>query len=364
MTSARCAVLRGTDQEFQIETVSLEAPRAGEALIRIAGAGLCHTDLLPRTGMFGPSFLPAILGHEGSGVIEEVGPGVSDLRPGDHVVLTFDTCGECDNCRSGQPAVCVRFEALNVGARRPDGSGCATDADGAALLSRWFAQSSFGEYSIATTRNMVKVDPDAPLHLLGPLGCGLQTGAGAVLNQLRLAPDQSIVIFGAGAVGLAALLAARLSGAREIVAVDLNSSRRELALELGATRAVDGADPDLAKVITGGGAGFDFSIDTTGVGSAMAAAVAVLRRPGSCILVGSGRDNLDVHPAALIGKWVTFGYEGGSVPHLFIPRLIRLWQAGLFPFDKIIKTFPLADINRAEAESRAGGAVKPVLLMD
>ncbi len=363
MTQSRSAVLRDVAAPYSIETVTVADPGPGEALVRVAAAGMCHTDQLGRSGLLGETFLPAVLGHEGSGIVEAVGPRVTSVAPGDHVVLTFDSCGTCASCISGAPSNCEQFELRNLTGGRVDGSGCVTDAAGAPVTSRWFGQSSFGEFTLATERNMVKVDKDIPLELLGPLGCGLQTGAGAVLNTARLAPGQSIAVFGAGAVGMAAIMAAKASGAGEIIAVDLNPARRELALELGATRAVDGADPALAAEIRGSGTGVDVSFDTTSVSAVMSTAIEVLARPGLCVLVGGGLDMLTLHPAFLAGKTLTYVYEGGAIPQLFIPRLLGLWRRGMFPFDRLITRYPLEDIGKAEADAHAGTAIKPVLLM-
>lgn len=363
MIESLSAVLREISEPYSLETVTVDDPGPGEALVRIVGAGMCHTDLFGRSGFLGETFLPAILGHEGSGVVEKVGPGVTAVVPGDHVVLSFDSCGDCPACRAGQPSNCVAFEILNLTGGRADGTGCGRDASGAAVTTRWFGQSSFGQYTLATTRNMVKVDKSLPLELLGPLGCGLQTGAGAVLNAMRLAPGQSLAVFGTGSVGLSAIMAAKLSGATDIVAVDLSAERRELALELGATRAVDGADPQLVSTVRAGGSGLDLSFDTTGVTTAMSAAVEVLGRPGTCVLVGAGLEPFTAHPAALAGKTVSYIYEGSAIPQLFIPRLVELWKAGLFPFDRLIQRYPLAEINEAEADALAGKAIKPVLVM-
>lgn len=275
MIECRCAVLRDVDAPYTVETVTLAAPGPGEVLVRIVGAGMCHTDQIARAGVLGPTFLPAILGHEGSGVVAEIGPGVTTLAPGDHVVLSFDSCGSCAECHAGTPVHCGAFERHNLAG----GTGVATDAAGAPLTSRWFGQSSFGEYAIASERNAVKVDADVPLELLGPLGCGIQTGAGVVLNTLRLAPGRSIAVFGTGAVGMAAVLAAKLSGASEIIAVDIRRSRREFAVEMGATRAVDGTADDVSAQV----GKVDVSFDTTGNPVAMSTAIDVLRRPaGAC----------------------------------------------------------------------------------
>jgi len=345
-----------------LEEVELPPLVAGQVLVEVRGVGFCHTDLIGRSGLLGDQFLPAVLGHEGSGVVEAVGPGVVDLAVGDHVVLTFDSCGRCRVCRSGAPAYCVSFEQRNLSGLGDGTSAAATDGGGRRLTSRWFGQSSFARHAITSERNTVRVDKDVPIELLGPLGCGVQTGAGVVLNAMRLAPGQSVAVFGVGAVGLAAVMAAAVSGACEIVAVEVNESRRHLALELGATRAVDGNEADLVAAVRGCGAGFDFSVDTTGLGQVMAVAVRVLGRPGRCVLVGAGTDTITVFPSELAGRELTYVYEGSAVPQEFIPHLVRLWRSGRFPFDRLIRQYPLDDIDRAEADAVEGRTVKPVLI--
>jgi aryl-alcohol dehydrogenase len=363
MTKSRSAVLRDVSAPYSLEIVELDDPGPGEVLVRIAGAGLCHTDLFGRSGLLGEDFLPAILGHEGAGVVEKVGAGVTAIVPGDPVVLSFDSCGGCAACVRGVPTDCELFEPRNLSGLGPDGGRTARDSDGTAVTNRWFGQSSLAEYALATERNTVKVDRDLPLELLGPLGCGVQTGAGAVFNVMRLLPGQSLAVFGTGAVGLSAVMAAKAAGAGDIVAVDLHATRRALALELGATRTVDGADPDVLQQVAGSAGGVDFSFDTTGVGAVMGHAVNVLKRPGTCVLVGAGLDQIAVHPTALAGRTLTYCYEGAAVPRLFIPRLIGLWRQGLFPYDRMITTYGLEDVDRAEADAIAGTTVKPVILM-
>lgn len=365
----KAAVLRSSDQPFAIEEVTLEPLLPSEILVKIVGVGVCHTDLLPRLpvgggAFFGDTMVPVILGHEGSGIVAEVGSAVTQVEPGDHVLLSFDACGHCAPCLSGSPAYCVEFQERNMRGKRVDGSVSATTADGEKVANRFFAQSSFAEYAVTTERNTVKVDPSLPLELMGPLGCGLQTGAGSVLNEMKLSAGQSIVVFGAGAVGLAAVMAAKLAGASEIVVVDLKQSRLDLAIELGATRVVLGSLPpeEQLEAITGGGPGLDFSLDTTAVGSVMTTAVASLAFGGKAVLIGAGLDFLNVFPTQLTGRTVTFAYEGSSVPQIFIPRLIYLWQRGLFPFEKLTRTYSLDDINQAEADTRSGVTVKPILL--
>jgi aryl-alcohol dehydrogenase len=365
MTTTRAAVLSGHDKPYELADIELDGLRPDEVLVRIAGVGFCHTDLLARDEGFAARLAPVVLGHEGSGVVEQVGSAVRRVRAGDHVVLSFDSCGWCPACMSGSPAYCAEFDLRNVSGRRADGTPGARDADGGVVSGRWFGQSSFADHAVATERNTVVVDRGLPIELLGPLGCGIQTGAGVVLNEMRLAPGRSVAVFGAGAVGLAAVMAARIANAREIVVVDLVPSRLELAAELGATRVVRGDTGDAAELrsrVVQDGPGLDFTLDTTANTVAISAAVTSLARQGSCVLVGVGSGRLDLPPTELAGRSVTYSLEGNAVPQRFIPRLLDFWRRGQFPFDRLIRTYPLADIGTAEAHSLAGETVKPVLL--
>lgn len=356
------AVLRAPDAPYALDTVHLAGPGPREVLVKVVGAGMCHTDVVPRAGL--PMGTPPIItGHEGSGIVEAVGSEVTRLAPGDHVVLSFDSCGTCRNCSFGQPAYCDTFMARNLVGRRLDGTSAVTDVGGEAISAHWFGQSSFATYCLATERNAVKVDSTLPLELLGPLGCGIQTGAGSIARALATGPGDQVVVFGSGAVGTAGIMAAGVMGASTIVAVDLHQHRIDLALELGATHGVRGDDPDLeAKIleITQGGA--DVSFDTTGVPQVMRSALTVLRMTGRCGYVGVQLGDLVLDGAALIGKTATGILEGGVDPQEFIPEMIRWWQDGRFPFDRLIQTYPLAEINTAEQASLSGEVVKPVLL--
>ncbi|MQY29191.1 NAD(P)-dependent alcohol dehydrogenase [Nocardia aurantia] len=360
------AVLRDPAAPYSFEDIELDDPRADEVLVRVTGAGMCHTDLIPRLLPPGIFPLPMVTGHEGAGVVEAVGAGVTTVRPGDHVVLSYESCGACARCHTGEPSYCHHFDVANTSARRLDGSAGAVSASGEQIAARWFAQSSFATHALATVRNIVRVDPDLPLELLGPLGCGVQTGAGAVLLSMNVRPGDSIAVFGAGAVGLSAVMAAALAGAAHIVAVDINPARRELALELGATAALDGADPGVAEAIrslTGGGVNYSF--ETTAVPAVILTALSVLQVRGFCGLVGVGLEEITLSPYLLGGgRSMSYLLEGGAVPQVFIPRLIDLWQRGRFPFDTLIRTYPFEDIDKAEADARAGTTVKPVLLTD
>ena len=360
----KAAVLRAADAPYRIEDVELAEPGPGEVRVRIAGAGLCHTDLLPRMpgGLAAPPIVP---GHEGSGVVETVGAGVTGLVEGDHVVLSYDACRFCANCLAGHPAYCASFFPRNLtGADATGGDGPMRDADGAPVAARWFGQSSLASHALVAAANAVKVDADLPLELLGPLGCGIQTGAGSVLVALGVTAGSSLVVYGAGGVGLSAVLAARAAGAATIVAVDVNPARLELATELGATHAFDGTDEALPfRVLEATGDGTQYALDTTGVPAVISGAVNTLRPTGTLGLVGVQQGPLTLDPAALaVGRNLMGILEGDAVPRLFIPRLIDLWRQGRFPFDKLITTYPFDKVNEAERAAVAGEVVKPVLI--
>ncbi len=235
------AVVEDADAPFVLGDIEIAEPREGEVLVRIVAVGVCHTDLVARSGGY-PTPFPCVLGHEGSGVVHSVGPGVTKVSPGDHVVLTFNSCGSCTNCRRGAEAYCVQLPVLNALGRRADGT-TAYLRDEQPISGHFFSQSSFATFSLATERNVVKVPTDLPLQLLGPLGCGIQTGAGTVLNSLAARPGESIVITGTGSVGLSAVMAARIAGCDPIIAIDLLPERLKLAAELGATHVIDGSLP-------------------------------------------------------------------------------------------------------------------------
>lgn len=358
---AKAAVLRAGDQPYSIEDVELRDLHPYEVLVRIVGVGMCHTDVLPRV----PNFIappPIIAGHEGSGVVAAVGSAVTEIAVGDHVVLSFDSCGTCGNCSMGQPAYCDTFMVRNLFGRELDGTSTATDSSGNAVGARWFGQSSFATYAIATERNTVKVDPSLPLELLGPLGCGIQTGAGSILCALDVQPGSEVVVFGAGAVGLAAVMAAKVAGATTIIAVDLQQHRLDLSLEVGATHVVNGSSADVvADVMAIAPGGVRYAFDTTGLPPVMISALRATRMNGKVGFVGVQQGPLSLESTDYIGKTILNILEGSADPKVFIPQMISLWQDGRFPFDRLIEQFPLDRINEAEQSSLSGGVIKPVL---
>lgn len=365
MTAIKAAVLREGGGSFAIEDMELGPPKDDEVLVRTVATGICHTDLLVRDQVLPPA-PPAVLGHEGSGVVEAVGSSVTGVAVGDRVVLAPHSCGQCRGCLTGHPMRCEAFMPLNFGGRRADGSTAYRDAQGDELNGHFFGQSSFGDHIVAHERSVVTVPDAAPLELLGPLGCGLQTGAGAVLNVLSPPAGSSIAVFGTGAVGLAAIMAARLAGAGTIVAVDLNKERLDTAVELGATHAVDAAAGDVVEQvtrITGGGA--DFSLDAVGLPVTLRNAVDALNMGGVAGLVGAGGVGQEVAldlVHMLFSRTVTGIVEGDAVPQLFIPRLIDLHLQGRFPFDRLIQTYAFDEIGKAVEDAHSGRTVKPVLV--
>jgi aryl-alcohol dehydrogenase len=363
------AVVRAPGDAFSVESVAVEAPRAGEVRVRIAGVGLCHTDLVFRDQV--AAFpRPAVLGHEGSGIVEAVGPGVTGLAVGDPVVLGFSSCGACPRCDEGLPSYCRSFVPLNYAGVRPEDGTSAYAAGGAPVASHFFGQSSFAGLAVVRARNVVKVaNAAAPLELLGPLGCGFQTGAGAVMRTFDCGAGSTIAIAGGGPVGLAAVMAAAIRGCSAIVLVEPIAARRDLARELGATHAIDPVDaPDLAAAIRDAVPdGVDFAFDTTGIVPVIEALLAALGSHGALGLVGVPKSPdaaFPVNVTALMTPGLRiFGIiEGDSDPAVFIPELLAHHAAGRFPFDRLIETFPLARINEAVEAQARGAVVKAVLV--
>ncbi len=352
---------------FALETVSLSPPRNDEILIEVVASGLCHTDLVVRDQLY-PVPLPIVLGHEGSGIVEAVGADVTKVAPGDHVAVSFLNCTHCRPCFDGSPASCANFNDMNFAGQRPDGSHAITGADGAPINDRFFGQSSFATHAIVHERNTVKVPADAPLELLGPLGCGIQTGAGTVLRALEVQAGSTFAVTGAGAVGLSAVMAAYVAGATTIIAVDVVPARLELARELGATHVINGRDSDAVEEIRRiTGTGVDFALDTTGLPALIRQAVDALRQRGTAAILGASDPaaTLDIPANELMQSCKTLMgvVEGNSVPDVFVPQLLELHAQGRFPFDRLVTFYDFDDIERAAADTESGVAVKPILRM-
>ncbi|KUO06422.1 NAD(P)-dependent alcohol dehydrogenase [Streptomyces caeruleatus] len=361
----RAAVVESGGAPFTLSDVELAEPGPHEAVVRMVATGLCHTDLGVASGGL-PFPLPGVLGHEGAGVVEAVGPAVTGVAPGDHVVLSFTSCGECRNCRGGHPAYCATWLPLNlIGGRRADGSSTISRG-GEELGGHFFGQSSFAERALVDERSLVKVDPEVPLTSIAPLGCGVQTGVGAVWNVLKPVTGSTVVVLGAGAVGLSAVMAAALTPATHIVAVDRVAERLSLAKELGATHTVDASEADLGEALAGitGGQGADGVVETTGNVGVLRQGVDALAARGTLVVVGAppfGTEvALDVN-GLLGGKQVVGLTLGDAETQTFIPALVRLVKEGRLPLHRLISTYPFAEIDQAVRDMGAGKAIKPVL---
>jgi len=367
MDAVNAAVSRLDGEHFRIEKLSLEDPRADEVLVRFTAAGLCHTDLEVAAGNL-PTPLPVVAGHEGAGVVEAVGSAVTSFRPGDRVVASFSFCGTCHNCLRGLPAYCPRHFPLNFGAQRADGSVGLRDAAGEPVRDHFFGQSSFAGRSLCRPSSLVHVpETHLPDHVLAPLGCGVITGAGAVWNSLRVTPGSTVAIFGAGSVGLSAVMAAAVAGAVRIIVSDPLSSRRDLAGRLGATDLLDGsavAAADAIRELTGG-VGVDYSVESTGVPHVMTDAVDALAPLGSAAILGVAPPGADLRTdafALLQVRTVTGSIVGHQAPAVLIPRIMELNRQGRFPVELLVRTYPLEDIHTAVDDVRSGAAVKAVLI--
>jgi aryl-alcohol dehydrogenase len=362
----RAAVVRERSGPFVLDTVELCAPRPDEVTVRVVASGMCQTDLHGRDGYY-PAPYPKVFGHEGAGVVHAVGSAVRALAPGDHVVMSYPWCGTCTNCRQRRHSYCVHGSDLKHKGTRADGS-TLLSKNGEPVYGAFFQQSSFGTFAVTQERYAVKVRGDAPLELLGPLACSGQTGAGAVLNVMQPKPDDSFALFGAGAVGLSALMAAKIAGCTPIIAVDIHDRRLTLARELGATHTINhGACSDVVgeiREITGGGA--RYSLETSAVPAVFREAIECLMPAGTCVLLGSARKGSEVSfemPFLQHGRVVRGVVQGDSVPQEFIPQLVDLIMAKTFPIEKMITFYDLADINMAAQDSAAGTTIKPVLRM-
>src|SRR5215469_5960934 len=360
------AVVRERSAPFVLDKLELCDPRSDEVIVRVVASGMCQTDLHGRDGYFASPY-PAVYGHEGAGVVHAIGSGVRALAPGDHVVMSFPWCGTCTNCQQHKYCYCVHGRRLKMHGTRGDGSTLMAK-NGAPVYSAFFQQSSFGTYALTEARYAVKVRKDAPLEALGPLACSGQTGAGAVLNAMQPQAGDSLAIFGVGAVGLSALMAAKIAGCDPVIAVDVHPHRLALARELGATHTIDHNECKdvVAEIWKITGLGARLTLETSALPSVFREAVDCLMPAGTCVLLGSARKGTEVSfetPFLQNGRTVRGVIQGDSVPKEFIPLLVDHIVAGRFPVERMITFYPLADINRAATESSEGRTIKPVLRM-
>ena len=351
--------------QLSIEEVELASPKASEVLVKIVACGVCHTDAAA-LHLFIPVTLPIVLGHEGVGIVEEVGSEVTTLQRGDRVILSFPSCGKCDYCLEEHPYACDNLNSLffdgvyNDGTKRISQNG--TD------ISSFFGQGSFAEYVVVDARNAVKVEVDSDDKLAGlcSLGCGVQTGAGAVFNRLDPKIKTSIAVFGCGGVGMGAIMAAVIAKCSTIIGVDVAASRLELAKECGATHVINSRDVDAVaeiKRITQGGA--HYSVEASGIAKVTLQALSCLRRNGTAVLLSvTGPEEVNIPlEALLMNPSVTLAglCEGASNPQSFIPELVWHYQEGRLPVEKLNKFYNFKDIEKAFQDSHDGVTIKPIL---
>lgn len=353
MPAARAAVLLDAGADPQLTDIQIREPVGDEVLVRVDAVGICHTDVSV-AARWPAKRLPMVFGHEGAGTVSAVGPDAA-LNIGQPVLLTFASCGRCGCCAADAPAYCEQSTGLNM-----RGSSGALQIEGADVTSGFFGQSSFATYALARQGNTVVLPDGIDPALAAPLGCSVQTGVGTVLNALAAGPGDAIVIFGAGAVGLSAVMGARIAGCRSIVAVDPVAERRGLAATLGATATLDPAEAQATLAELGATA----AIDTTAKAEVLATAIAALRPRGTLAVVGLGAPMAELPVGLIMGKGLTVRgvVEGDSNPDTFIPELAERWQRGELPLEKLVTRYPFDEFDQAWTAAKTGSVVKPVLV--
>lgn len=364
---ARAAVVTEIGKPLSFMDLDIEDPRDDEILVRIVASGVCHTDLVVQAGML-PVPMPVVLGHEGSGVVEKIGSKVTKVKPGDHVVMSFNSCGTCESCEDKEPAYCYEFMPRNFGGVRADGTTALSTQD-SPVHGNFFGQSSFATMSMCRELNVVKVPKTVDLNLLGPLGCGILTGAGAVMNALPVNPGSSFVVFGTGSVGLSTIMAAKIEGASTIIAVDLNDDRLAVARELGATHSFNPSKTTdlVGKIIELTTHGVNTALDTTGLPDVIRDAVLCLAPRGTCGILGACGPDSEIMLNELHffsgGRKLVGIVEGSAYPDTMIPKLIKYFEDGKFPFDRLVEFYDFDQINQAIVDSEAGKTIKAIVRM-
>lgn len=359
----RAAVFEDRGQPFAFHDLELNPPGPDELVVEVLASGICHTDI----GMQAFHPVPSVLGHEGCGRVIECGSRVSNLTPGDLVVLTFGSCGRCGNCSRNLPSHCDQMMALNFGGTAPNGELTLKTGTGEGVHGSFFSQSSFATHALVTERNAIAIsDSTAPLEVLAPLGCGVQTGAGAVTNVLNPEPGAGLVCFGTGAVGLSAIMAAKIRGCDPIIAVDLHDSRLKLASDLGATHLLRGDKNPQQAILDLFPGGVDLAFDSAGTVDTFHASIACTRMGGhsATAAMPGWQEGFHFHGQALaLGRTMTGVLEGSSRPQEFIPQLYQWYLNGDLPVDRMVTRYPFDQINKALTDLKDGSAIKPVLLM-
>jgi len=364
----QAAVVNKVGDDYVIKDVELKDVGPNDVLVKIVATGICRSDFAERNGNSVP--FPNVLGHEGSGIVEAVGDNVSSVEVGDHVIMTYGYCGHCLKCEEGDPTSCSSFLKINASGVNTEGEYVIHDEDGHEI-NNFFNQSSFATYSLVDESNLVKVPKSIDLRILGPLGCGLATGSGTVMNTLKPEPGSSIAIFGTGAVGFAALMAAKIMGSTTIIALDINDERLKLASELGATHTINSGEHSDTVVeeireITNG-LGVDYAIDTSGFQPIMHQALEAVASGGKFAPIAVTKKPFEVNTffdLVFGNKSIVGALIGQGLPKAHLTRLIEFYQQGQFPFDRFIKFYDFDQISEAEKDLVEGRTMKPVLVVD
>lgn len=364
----RAAVMPERHGRWTLETLEVAEPGPQEVLVRVVASGICQTDVHARDGFF-PIPCPAVYGHEGAGIVERVGSGVTTLQPGDHVIMANPSCGACPDCLEGGEAYCRQAPLLKQSGYRADGTSLSFHRGQEPIYGSFFQQSSFASHTLAMERNTIRVPDTAPLDILAAFPCGVNTGAGAVMQVLKPPPGASYVAFGTGTVGFAGLLAAKLAGCDPLIAVDRFDDRLALARDLGATHTVNAQHPQLVQEVKrlAGGRGAQYCLEAAGHPAALRAAVEVLAPRGTACLVGSAGAGVEVSLEMRClqqGRVVRGCIQGESHVQTFLPHLIALYRDGKLPIDRLVRHYPHAAINEAVADMLAGHTIKAVLRME
>ncbi|HSR24106.1 MAG TPA: Zn-dependent alcohol dehydrogenase [Candidatus Eisenbacteria bacterium] len=362
----RAAVLYEPGAPLRVEEVELAPPRAGEVRVRVAAAGVCHSDYHYMRGDLTTN-LPVVLGHEGAGVVEEVGPGVTAVAPGDPVVLLWRTsCGRCEYCSAGRPALCPAGLAIRASGRMADGT--SRLSRGGEEIRHFLGVSCFAEHVVCSERAALRIPDDVPLPVAAVAGCAVMTGVGAVVNTARVEAGSSVLVIGAGGVGLCAIMGAVLAGAARIVAADLSPAKLELATQFGATDVVDASRDDVVEAVRELTGGVDYAFEVIGLPQTVAQAVRAVRAGGTAVAVGvapvGAATQVDLLELVLQEKTLKGSIYGSTRPQADFPRLFELYRRGRLPLDRLLtREWPLERVNEAYDALIEGGLARSVIVM-
>ncbi len=363
---AKAAILFEVGKKLDLREVEVAPPKSGEVLIKMAAAGICHSDLHVMTGHLDAE-LPAILGHEGSGIVAGVGPGVSSLKPGDHVIPLWRlSCGVCEYCSDGRPALCAEGLQIRKTGRLLDGS--TRFKLGGKEIKHFAGVSSFSEYSVIPEKAVLKIPDDFPLDRAALLGCGVITGVGAVVNAARVKPGSSVAVIGTGGVGINVIQGAAIAGAEKIIAVDVLPNKLEFARQFGATHTVNAKETNPVEAIRAltGGRGVDYAFEVIGLPATIRQAYDSLKKRGLAVVVGVTPMTMEVSVPIMTlvfeERTLTGSIYGSSRPLIDIPLLINMYKAGKLKLDELLtRRYPFSQINEAYEALERGEGIRSVV---